>query len=90
MRSSQYSSPFLIFSRTLASSAYVCSCRTVIGDGVLAMGSAEGDTEGQQLNKRESRAASLEVGFGRDLRRANTLFGADNEVTSACFSCTTD
>ena len=90
MRSSQYSSPFLIFSRTLASSAYVCSCRTVVGDGVLAMESAEEDTEGQQLNKRELRAASLEVELGRDLRKDNVLFGADNEVTRACFSCTTD
>lgn len=61
-----------------------------MGDEVLAMESAEGDTEGQQLNKRESRAASLEVELGRDLRRDNVLFGADNEVTRAYSSCTTD
>lgn len=90
MRSSQYSSPFLIFSRVLASSAYVCSCRTVIGDGVRAMESAEEDIEGQQLNKRESRADILEAELGRDLRRDNALFGADNEVTRACFGCTTN
>ena len=48
------------------------------------MASAEDDIEGQQLNKRESRAASLGVGFDRLFSKENMLFGADRKVTKVC------
>lgn len=90
MRSSQYSSGFLVLHKALASSAYACSCNTVLGDDAFAIPSADEDIEGQQLNNKESSAASLDAGLETVLRRANVLFGADSEVTKACQFETTD